>query len=317
MLPTPSSYPVTEPSMVYSPLPQGVEIPNRVFVGGLAYNTTELELKNFFNQFGHVKDSKIITDRQGVSRGYGFVTFSTVEEAVKVQEQGYLYYNEKKLNVSKAIRKQGGQYSSLNQEYINGQSHWFNDTLMSDQEGAWLVEQQSNKQPFAPVMFSMYQPSTSHTGYHGNPPLFSPAHYYHIPPIFNGFYPSYLQHNYRSSSHQPTKDHFSESLTSGEDSEEQDNDIAELEAQTQQLSLREDLDNDKQDHVMVKRSRRLPRLRKPPHFFQPNTPFHPTGHQVMGGPGGYAPLLPTPHHMIQPLPPRYLQQHGIVTAKLT
>ena len=50
-----------------------------------------------------MKDSKIITDRQGVSRGcvfvgacvmliphihrYGFVTFSTVEEAVKVQEQ--------------------------------------------------------------------------------------------------------------------------------------------------------------------------------------------------------------------------------------
>ena len=103
-------------------------------------------------------------------------------------------------------------------------------------------------------------------------------------------------------------------MTLGEDSEEQDNDLAELEAQTQQLSLKEDSD-DKQDHVMTKRNRRLPRLRKPPHFFQPNTPFHPN--QIMGGPGGYAPLLPTPHHMIQPLPPRHLQPHGVVTAKLT
>ena len=31
--------------------------------------TTELELKEFFGQFGHVKDSKIITDRSGVSKG--------------------------------------------------------------------------------------------------------------------------------------------------------------------------------------------------------------------------------------------------------
>ena len=32
-------------------------------------------------------------------------------------------------------------------EYINGQSHWIGEAamLMSDQEGAWLMEQQSNK----------------------------------------------------------------------------------------------------------------------------------------------------------------------------
>jgi len=65
-------------------LPYGVEIPNRVFVGGISYSTTELELKEFFGQFGHVKDSKIITDRSGVSKGYGFITFATEEEAVKV-----------------------------------------------------------------------------------------------------------------------------------------------------------------------------------------------------------------------------------------
>ena len=30
---------------------------------------TELELNTFFSQFGTVKDSKIITDRNGVSKG--------------------------------------------------------------------------------------------------------------------------------------------------------------------------------------------------------------------------------------------------------
>ena len=30
---------------------------------------TELELNTFFSQFGVVKDSKIITDRNGISKG--------------------------------------------------------------------------------------------------------------------------------------------------------------------------------------------------------------------------------------------------------
>jgi RNA recognition motif-containing protein len=65
----------------------GVEIPNRIFVGGIAFNTTELELKNFFQTFGIVKDTKIITDRSGVSKGYGFITFDNQEDATRVQEQ--------------------------------------------------------------------------------------------------------------------------------------------------------------------------------------------------------------------------------------
>lgn len=37
--------------------------------GTCSLKTTELELKEFFGQFGQVKDSKIITDRSGVSKG--------------------------------------------------------------------------------------------------------------------------------------------------------------------------------------------------------------------------------------------------------
>lgn len=322
MLPTPNTYPVSEPPLSYSPVPHGVEIPNRVFVGGLAYNTTELELKNLFNQFGHVRDSKIITDRQGISKGYGFVTFDTAEEALKVQEQGCLYYNEKKLNVSKAIRKQGGQYQIPNQEYISGQRSWFDGMMVPENDALWMMKpphSQGSKQPFGPVMFSMYPPTTSQAGYHGNPTqLFSPAHYYPFPPVYNGYYSNYLQHsNNLHYSHPPHKDHYNESLTSGEESvasEEQDGDLAELEAQTRQLSLKEVVDNDKPDHSMYKR-KRPSRLRKSPHHFPPHSPFHPAAHQLMGSPT-YAPLLPTPH-LIQPLPPRYLQQqHGMLPKSL-
>uniref|UniRef100_K1QWP6 Protein boule n=1 Tax=Magallana gigas TaxID=29159 RepID=K1QWP6_MAGGI len=62
---TPSSTPL---SSTHAPK-YGTVIPNRIFVGGIAANTSEQELKQFFAAYGAVKDSKIIADRAGVSKG--------------------------------------------------------------------------------------------------------------------------------------------------------------------------------------------------------------------------------------------------------
>lgn len=59
----------------------GTLVPNRVFVGGISANTTEVELAQLFSAYGTVKATKIISDRAGVSKGYGFVTFESEEEA--------------------------------------------------------------------------------------------------------------------------------------------------------------------------------------------------------------------------------------------
>ncbi len=54
----------------------------RIFVGGLSWNTDDNGLRDAFATHGSVEDSKVITDRNtGRSRGFGFVTFSTEEEA--------------------------------------------------------------------------------------------------------------------------------------------------------------------------------------------------------------------------------------------
>lgn len=51
-----------------------------LFVGSLAYATTDDSLKAFFEQIGEVERAKVATDRDsGRSRGFGFVTF--VDEA--------------------------------------------------------------------------------------------------------------------------------------------------------------------------------------------------------------------------------------------
>ncbi|GFO46270.1 parathyroid hormone/parathyroid hormone-related peptide receptor-like [Plakobranchus ocellatus] len=64
---TPSSTPLTGGH----PPKFGTVIPSRIFVGGIAANTTDAELKQYFSAFGAVKDTKIITDRAGVSKGFG------------------------------------------------------------------------------------------------------------------------------------------------------------------------------------------------------------------------------------------------------
>ena len=56
-----------------------------MFVGGISSTTTESELHSLFSAFGNVKQTKIIQDRAGVSKGYGFVTFETEEEARRLQ----------------------------------------------------------------------------------------------------------------------------------------------------------------------------------------------------------------------------------------
>ncbi|XP_051046006.1 alpha-protein kinase 3-like [Phodopus roborovskii] len=85
----------------------GTVIPNRIFVGGIDFKTNENDLRKFFSQYGSVKEVKIVNDRAGVSKGYGFITFETQEDAQKIlQEAEKLNYKDKKLNIGPAIRKQ-------------------------------------------------------------------------------------------------------------------------------------------------------------------------------------------------------------------
>jgi len=53
----------------------------KVFVRNLASRTTSSDLKEAFSQFGDVMDCSVITDSEGVSRHFGFVTFKSSEAA--------------------------------------------------------------------------------------------------------------------------------------------------------------------------------------------------------------------------------------------
>lgn len=82
-------------------------VPNRIFVGGISSNTTESELLQLFSNYGTVKAAKIIQDRAGVSRGYGFITFESEDDAKRLQrEADNITLRERKLNIAPAIKKQ-------------------------------------------------------------------------------------------------------------------------------------------------------------------------------------------------------------------
>lgn len=55
---------------------------NKLFVGGISWNTDDSSLAAAFEAFGTVEEAKVITERDtGRSRGFGFVTMSTADEA--------------------------------------------------------------------------------------------------------------------------------------------------------------------------------------------------------------------------------------------
>jgi len=61
---------------------------NKVYVGGLNYDTTKDGLRDAFGACGDVSDVHIALDREtGQSRGFGFVTFTNEEEAQRAIDE--------------------------------------------------------------------------------------------------------------------------------------------------------------------------------------------------------------------------------------
>lgn len=84
----------------------------KLYVGNLSYQTTEDELRTLFAQSGTVTDVAIIKDRDtGNSKGFGFVTMSSQEEANAAIQQlngRTLGDRELKVNVARPREERSG-----------------------------------------------------------------------------------------------------------------------------------------------------------------------------------------------------------------
>ncbi|PQQ02687.1 glycine-rich RNA-binding protein 4 mitochondrial-like [Prunus yedoensis var. nudiflora] len=84
----------SSPSLSYSSLvPPALLISCRglttkLFVGGLSFYTNDKGLSEAFSQYGQVIEAQIVTDRvSDRSKGFGFVTFASEDEAHKALEE--------------------------------------------------------------------------------------------------------------------------------------------------------------------------------------------------------------------------------------
>jgi RNA recognition motif-containing protein len=99
----------------------------KLYVGNLAYTTTDSGLQTLFSQAGVVKSVQVIKERDtGRSKGFGFVEMSTEEEAQKaITLLNGKEFDGRKLNVNLARPKEerGGSRGGSRSRYSDNRSN--------------------------------------------------------------------------------------------------------------------------------------------------------------------------------------------------
>lgn len=82
----------------------------KLYIGNLAFTTTNRDLEDLFAQAGACESVAVITDRDsGQSRGFGFVEMSSNAEAQKaIQQFDGHELNGRALKVNEAREREGG-----------------------------------------------------------------------------------------------------------------------------------------------------------------------------------------------------------------
>ncbi|KAJ9185188.1 hypothetical protein P3X46_004847 [Hevea brasiliensis] len=81
-----SASPTLQPQLFSSRLYSTLTSP-KLFVCGLSRLTTDEKLKEAFSPFGQLVEAKVAVDRVSRrSKGFGFVTYTTIEEAEKARD---------------------------------------------------------------------------------------------------------------------------------------------------------------------------------------------------------------------------------------
>ncbi|KAL8217352.1 hypothetical protein R6Q57_020725 [Mikania cordata] len=83
----------------------------KLFVGGIAWETSEESFSNYFSNYGELTDSVIMMDKiTGRPRGFGFVTFANPADADKVMEQDHVI-DGRPVEVKRTVPRENAQGS--------------------------------------------------------------------------------------------------------------------------------------------------------------------------------------------------------------
>jgi len=83
----------------------GTPYPYRLFVGCLPLEATAEELGTFFSQYGNVVEAKVVLNENGVSKRFGFVTFTNKDDVTDLIKNRTVEFQKKWINVGPAVKK--------------------------------------------------------------------------------------------------------------------------------------------------------------------------------------------------------------------
>eukprot|EP00475_Leptophrys_vorax_P018235 TRINITY_DN24861_c0_g2_i1.p1 TRINITY_DN24861_c0_g2~~TRINITY_DN24861_c0_g2_i1.p1 ORF type:complete len:614 (+),score=139.11 TRINITY_DN24861_c0_g2_i1:187-2028(+) len=88
----------------------------KIWIGGLAKETTEQELRQWLNSFGTVDEMSLVRDETGISKGFAYVTFLNAESASAMIRSEPVQFGIRSLSVKPAIPK---EIMNMNKIYIS------------------------------------------------------------------------------------------------------------------------------------------------------------------------------------------------------
>ena len=102
---------------------------SKVFVGGIEGSVTTEELKNFFRNYGAVKEAVVLKNiNTNVSRGFGFVTFEDKDLADKLVAENNCIIKGKRMDIKWAEPKDSAsQRNNRDNYHMGGGRHHYND----------------------------------------------------------------------------------------------------------------------------------------------------------------------------------------------
>ncbi|XP_030752221.1 RNA-binding protein squid isoform X2 [Sitophilus oryzae] len=86
----------------------GKDDDKKLFIGGLSWETTDKDLREYFSKYGEIESINVKTDSlTGRSRGFAFIVFKDAESIEKVTAERDHTINGKKCDPKKALARQG------------------------------------------------------------------------------------------------------------------------------------------------------------------------------------------------------------------